>query len=125
MNLFNRWFVSRKEAARLVEENQRLHALLKGEIDHGTVLTFINYAEGGPLTLGVKPPEFARRFLAELFVLALDDAKSFQTGSFEWKSGEYEMTIRRIHGKSTAQVLSELKAEIEALKNERNKSTGE
>lgn len=115
MNL-KHWFISPRKAALLQEENERLHALLNGEIDRGSVLKFINYAEGGALTIGVTPPEFARRFLAVLFAEAMGDAENFQTGSFEWKAGEFEMTIRRIYGKSTAQVLRELKAEIEDLK---------
>lgn len=116
MKLLRNWFVRPSEAQRLREENERLHTLLEGTLDRETALKFINYAEGGALTIGVTPPEFARRFLAVLFAEALGDAENFQTGSFEWKAGEYEMTIRRIDGKSTAQVLGELRAEIEALK---------
>jgi hypothetical protein len=119
MKFLNRWIISPREAARLREENERLHTLLSGAVDRETVLKFINYEEGGALTIGVSPPQFARKFLAVLFAEALGDAENFQTGSFEWKAGEYEMTIRRIYGKSTAQVLTELKAEIEALKKER------
>jgi hypothetical protein len=57
-----------------------------------------------------------RRFFAELFIIAFDGAENFQTGSFEWKAGQYELTIRRIYGKPPAEILRELRAENESLR---------
>lgn len=99
-------------------ENDRHRTIMEQRVDRETLLKWLNYAEGGPLTMALQPPEFVRHLFAELFVIALDDAPNFQTGSFNWKTQDYEMTIRRIRGKSTAQVLSELKAELETLRSQ-------
>lgn len=101
--------------ASLQEENERLHTILDGRFDRETVLKYLNYTEGGPLTMGVSAPDFMRRFFAEMFIIAFDDAENFQTGSFEWKTESYELTIRRISGKAPAQVLFELRAQNAAL----------
>jgi len=107
-----------REMYYLREEIDRLEKLWVTEIDNQMVVNFLNFREGDGLTIGVSVPEKARRFLAEMFILALDDAPNFQVGSFEWRTQGYEMTIRRLEGKPTAEVLRELREENERLKAE-------
>lgn len=100
----------------MAAENERLLAVMESRLDKETILRHLNYSEGGALTISASPPEFVRRYLAQLFAIGLEDAENFQTGSFQWRAEDYEMTIRRISGKSTAEVLGELRAENAQLK---------
>lgn len=99
----------------LLAERDHLKAVLDEKLDKETILKHLGYTEGGPLTVAISPPEFVRRLFAELFIVAMDDAPNFQTGSVQFKAEDYELTIRRINGKSPAQVLGELKAELARL----------
>jgi hypothetical protein len=107
--------VTKKE---LQAEVERLRGVLAGQIDRDMILKHLGYTAGDGITIAVSPPEFVRRFFAELFIVAMDDAPNFQTGSVQFKAQDYELTIRRISGKSTAQVLGELRAENAQLRSE-------
>lgn len=97
------------------EELERHQAILEMRLDKETLLRHL-HIEDGAMNIAVEPPEFLRRLLAVLLLTAMDDAPNFQTACLTWKAQDYELTIRKIDGKSPAQMLGELREENAALK---------
>lgn len=110
--------MSKKDAEiqRLRGDVERLEQLIAGKFDRESVLKYLHYQEGGPITVSMTAPDFVRAFFAQLFIIAFDDADNFQTGSFHWKMDHYELTIRKLSGKSPAEILAELRAEVATLR---------
>lgn len=99
----------------LVQEVERHRDIMEMRVDKETLLNYF-HAEAGAMDIAVEPPEFIRKLLAVLLLTAMDDAPNFQTAGITWKAEDYELTIRKIDGKSPAQLLGELRAENERLK---------
>lgn len=94
-------------------EIQRLNEIIEGKVDSETVLRWLNVRDGA-IDLGVSPPEYVRHVLAHMFAFAMEDAPNFVTAQLTMKAHDYEMTIRKVDGKTPAQLLCELRAEMEA-----------
>lgn len=99
----------------LADEVERHRAIMEMRLDKETLLKYFHVEEGA-MDIAVNPPEFIRKLLAVLLLTAMDDAPNFQTACLTWKADNYELTIRKIDGKSPAQMLAELRSENETLK---------
>lgn len=99
----------------LEDENQRLLAAIEGIVDRETLLRWL-HVQDGAMDLGLTPPQYVMRVLAELFAFALDDVPNFQTSHLTVKSQGYEMTIRKVGGKTPAQLLHEMRPVVEAAR---------